>query len=141
MSNVFIVHGHDHAALYKLKDWVRGLGLTPVVLVDEPNAGLTVIEKFEKYAKKSDFAIAILTPDDRQAIDLPDSEKFRARQNVIFEMGWFMAKIGRKNVVLAHKGQVELPSDVLGVLYLPFRDSITEVLDAIRDEMRSRGLI
>lgn len=141
MKRVFIIHGHDHAALYRVKDWLGKVGAQPIVLMDEPNSGLSVIEKFETHAKDCQFAVAMLTPDDKQATELVQGEKSRARQNVIFEMGWFMAKLGRKNVVLLHKGQVELPSDVLGILYLPFRDSVNEAFDSLRRELQDRGII
>jgi len=141
MRRVFIVHGHDHIALYRLKDWVNGLGVKPVVLWDEPNAGLTVIEKFERHASQSEFAVALLTPDDKQAQDLCARDKKRARQNVILEVGWFMAKLGRNNVILVHKGDVELPSDILGIIFLEFKESITEVFDAIRAELTNQGIV
>ena len=99
MAKIFVIHGHDHASLYKLKDRLRDWGLAPVVLMDEPNSGLTFIEKFERYGRQCDYAIAMLTPDDRQAAELPEEEKYRARQNVLLEMGWFMGKIGRRNVL------------------------------------------
>jgi predicted nucleotide-binding protein len=141
MSSVFIVHGHDHAALYRLKDWLRDVGADPIVLIDRPSQGMTIIEKFEKHGGKADFAIALLTPDDKQAADLPPGERYRSRQNVIFEIGWFMARLGRRKVILLHKGEVELPSDVLGVIYYSFRDSVNEVLDSVRSELVSQGVI
>lgn len=140
-KNIFIVHGHDSLSLLELKEFVRKLGLTPIVLTDQPNAGLTIIEKFEKYAKKCSFAMVLLTPDDKQAKDLEESEKYRARQNVILEMGWFMSRLGRSKVVLLHKGKVELPSDIVGVLYLNFNTSVSEVYEKIRDELIVKGLI
>lgn len=140
-KNVFIIHGHDSVALLELKEFIRKVGLTPVVLKDKPNQNLTIIEKFEKYASTCVYALAILTPDDKQANDLINSEKSRARQNVIMEAGWFMGKLGRHKVSMLHKGEIELPSDIFGILYLPFNTSIMEVSEQLRDELMAQGLI
>jgi predicted nucleotide-binding protein len=83
--NVFTIHGHDSLALLELKEFLRKLGLNPVVLQDQPSQNLTVIEKFEKYASSCVYALAILTPDDVLAEKLGAANKSRARQNVILE--------------------------------------------------------
>lgn len=140
-KKVFIIHGHDSTAMHELKDFLQSLLLTPVVLFQEDDCGLTLIEKFERYAEACEFAFALITPDDKQAMDLSGADRWRARQNVILEMGWFMRKVGRARVVLLHKGAVELPSDLIGILYLPFRDSIYEVSERIRQRLKGQGII
>ncbi len=140
-KNVFIIHGHDSVALLELKEFLRKINIVPIVLKDQPNQNLTIIEKFEKYASKAAYAIAILTPDDKQASELGRADKFRARQNVIVEAGWFMGKLGRSKVIMLHSGNIELPSDVMGILYLSFRDSVLEVTEQLRDELKAQGLI
>ena len=91
---VFIVHGKDEAALGVVEGFLRQVGLEPIVLRNQPNAGRTIIEKFEDYADVS-FAVVILTPDDamraQSGSHLPT---FRPRQNVNFEMGYFLGKLG-----------------------------------------------
>jgi fructose 1,6-bisphosphatase len=63
--NVFITHGHNKVVTAKVKDFVRErLKLTPLILEDQPDEGLTIIEKLEKYACECCFAIIILTKDD-----------------------------------------------------------------------------
>ncbi len=139
---VFIVHGHDSVAVYELRKLLEtNLGLEPVVLFEEDDLGMTIIEKFEHYAQKCSFAFILLTPDDKIADELDNNEKWRARQNVILEMGWFMSKLGRERVVMLHKGTVEIPSDILGILYLPFTSSIFEVSERIRQRLTGVGLI
>ena len=140
-DKVFIVHGHDSTAMFELKDFLRHLGLDPIVLFQEDDLGMAIIEKFEHYAPSCVFSFVLLTPDDCQAQDLPREQKWRARQNVILEMGWFMGKLGRERVALLHKGEVELPSDVLGVLDLPFQTSIFEVSEKIRQRLAGQALI
>lgn len=138
---IFIVHGHDSQAMFELKDFINSLNLEPVVLFQQDDLGLTIVEKFERYAGECVFAFVLLTPDDKPAAELVGDSKWRARQNVILELGWFMAKLGRRGVLLLHKGDVELPSDVLGVVYLPFKNSIFEVSEKIRQRLKGQGLI
>ena len=139
--NVFIVHGTSMKDRDELVEIIRELGCDPKVLADEPRSGGTIIEEFEELAKNCVFAFVLLTPDDLSANDLDDGEKHRARQNVIFEMGWFFAKLGRSRTRLLHKATVELPSDVTGVLYLKYKDSVTEKKSSIRRSLIEGGLI
>ena len=115
-EKVFIVHGHDHAARDTVENFVDNWGLTPIVLDEQPNKGRTIIEKFEEQAGETSFAIALLTPDDVGASKKNRSDlKPRARQNVIFELGYFFKAVGRQRVCILYKEGVELPSDVQGV--------------------------
>ena len=102
---------------------------------------LGYIEKFETYAKQCSFAFILLTPDDPSAKVRGVEGRWRARQNVIMELGWFMARLGRSRVTMLHKGVVEIPSDVSGVLYLSFLSSVLEVSERIRQRLRGCGLI
>lgn len=134
-KKVFLIHGHDSLAMFELKDFLHSLGLDVVVLFQQDDKGFTIIEKFEHYGNQCEFAVALLTPDDKQAGELSGAERMRARQNVILEIGWFMRKVGRQGVVLLHKGDVELPSDLLGILYLPFSASIYECSEKLRQRL------
>jgi predicted nucleotide-binding protein len=85
---VFVVHGHDEAALQAVARFLEQLGLQPIVLREQPDSGRTIIEKFEDYADQVGFAVVLLTPDDiAGTADAPGSA-LRARQNVIFELGY-----------------------------------------------------
>ncbi|MGD0923230.1 MAG: nucleotide-binding protein [Terriglobia bacterium] len=138
---VFIAHGHDSAALRDLELLLQSVGLHPIILSKQDCLGKTIIECFEFYAAQCVYAFAILTPDDKQAQDLEGRDKWRARQNVLMEAGWFMGRLGRERVALLHKGDVELPSDLLGVIYLPFRQSIYEVAEQIKQRLRGQRLL
>lgn len=114
---VFVVHGHDDAALQGLARFLEKLGLEAIILKEQPDQGRTIIEKFEDSADDVGFAVVLLTPDDlakSAKSDIPDP---RARQNVIFELGFFAGKLGRGRVCLLRKGHVEIPSDLYGVIY------------------------
>jgi predicted nucleotide-binding protein len=143
MSNhkIFIVHGHDSVALRELEMLIKSIDLQPLILSQQDSLGMTIIESFEFYAAQCAFAFALLTPDDEQARDLKGANKWRARQNVIMEIGWFMGRIGRERVALVHKGGVELPSDLLGVIYIPFAKSIFDVSDSIKQRLRGQHLL
>jgi len=140
-ARIFIVHGHDGALKYELKDFLQntlGLG-RPVILQDEPSSGRTVIEKFEEYAGDANVAFVLLTPDDlvASAADSNDT-RWRGRQNVILELGYFLGKLGRTGgrVLLLHKGDLELPSDISGVVYISVDDGVLAAGETIRRELR-----
>ncbi len=119
---VFVVHGRDELAKEKVRTFLNKLDLEPVILDEQPNRGNTVIEKFEENADVA-FAVVLFTPDDAGGLaDSSNEPRPRARQNVIFELGFFVAKLGRANVCLLHKDEVEMMSDYYGVIYVPMND-------------------
>lgn len=138
-TDVFIVHGHDDAAKETVSRFVEKLGLKVIILHEQPSAGRTIIEKFEAYANVG-FAIVLLTPDDVGALrDKATEGKPRARQNVIFELGYFIGRLGRQRVCAIYKEGVELPSDIHGVLYVLMDNSGAWRL-ALAKEMKHVGL-
>ena len=139
-KDVFIVHGHDAVALDHLKLLLRGLGVNPIVLKDEGASGLTVIEQFELHARRCSFAFALMTPDDSVAEGPGKKRKWRPRQNVLIEIGWFMARLGRSQMMLISQGEIEIPSDFGGILYLKFTDNVTELAAQIAGRLREVGL-
>ena len=137
----FIVHGHDNGAMLELKNYLQNaLKLPePTILREEANAGRTLIEKFEDYAVLSSIVFVLLTPDDLIA-DAGDAndQKRRARQNVIFEMGYFVGMLGRRSgrVLLLYKGPLEIPSDLAGVVYIDISGGIEAAGEKIRREVK-----
>jgi predicted nucleotide-binding protein len=119
---VFLVHGHAEEPKQTVAAFLRSLGLEVVILHEQPNQGRTIIEKLEEHSAVG-FAVVLLTPDDVGApVVQPDKSRKRARQNVIWELGFFVAKLGRKRVCTLYVEGVELPSDYQGVLYVPYDD-------------------
>jgi predicted nucleotide-binding protein len=117
-DKIFIVHGHDGDTKLQVAEFVeRVTGERPVILHEQADSGRTIIEKFEKHASEAGFAIILLTADDEGKAKGANQLNPRARQNVVLEFGYFMAKLGRGRVVALHEAGVELPSDVTGVLY------------------------
>ena len=120
---VFVVHGWDVAAKEQVRTFLTKLELESVILEDQPSAGQTVIEKFEGETDVG-YAVVLFTPDDACGpAGSPSEAKPRARQNVIFELGFFVAKLGRARVGVLHKGDVEILSDYRGVIYIPMDDA------------------
>ena len=119
-NNVFIVHGRDDGAKETVARFVEHLGIKPIILQEQPDKGNTVIEKLERCSSNVGYAIALVTPDDIGALKNKEDDELndRARQNVVFELGYFMGKLGRERVCLLLKDQVELPSDIGGVVYI-----------------------
>lgn len=116
-NNVFIVHGHDDTLKSEVARFIEKVNLKAIILSEQANNGRTIIEKFEAHAETVDFAVVLLTPDDVGGAKGGDT-KSRARQNVILELGYFIGKIGRQKVCALYKPGVELPSDILGVVYV-----------------------
>ena len=118
-SKVFIVHGHDNAAKEAVARFVEKIGLEAIILHEQASSGNTIIEKIEANSNVG-FAIVLYTPCDVGASKgEKDQLKPRARQNVIFEHGYLIGKIGRKNVCHLFKSGVETPSDIEGLVYAP----------------------
>ena len=137
-----IVHGRADARKLELKNYIQNtLRLPePVILHEQPSIGRTIIEKFEDYASQSELVFVLITPDDSGAsTDAPDDVKRRARQNVIFEMGYFLGILGRKSgrVLLLHEGPIELPSDLAGVVYVDISNGINAAGETIRKEVNA----
>ena len=167
-KNVFIVHGRDHEPMKELKALLIDLDFNPIVLHEQAGGGSpTLVEKLEKYAGNVGYTFVILTPEDiggnkdemrkKLRADKPLFQRTvaivgtnpcdevlkefepRARQNVIFEMGYFFALLGRKNVCCLLKGTMVKPSDIDGVEYGHFNTSINEVKGKIVKELKAVG--
>jgi predicted nucleotide-binding protein len=136
---VFIVYGHDANVREQLELLLRRMKLEPIVLQNLPSGGQTIIEKLETCSDVT-FACVLLTPDDEGHIaGQPEQRRPRTRQNVVLELGMFLAKLGRKRVAILHKGNVELPSDISGLLYIPFRERVDEVKERVAAELQEAG--
>lgn len=138
-SNVFIVHGHDEQAKESSARFVEKLGLNAIILHEQANEGKTIIEKLEKHTDAA-YALVLFTPDDVGACsETPDNLQPRARQNVLVELGYMAAKIGRDKVCVLRKGNVEIPSDFLGVLYIDI-DAVGAWRLTLAKELKVAGL-
>lgn len=144
-EKIFIVHGHDAALKDETCMFLSNIGFDPIILHRQPDAGLTIIEKFEKYSDVR-YAIVLLTPDDygfsTNELTKPEDKRigeYRARQNVIFELGFFIGQLGRQSVCCLFKN-VELPSDINGLIYKKVNNSVEEIGYQIIKELQAAGL-
>ena len=117
-DEVFVVHGRDEGTKDSVARFIRDLSLDPIILSELPARGQTIMEKFESNSEVG-FAVALLTPDDIGSLMGEDEQSPRVRQNVIFELGFFIGKLGRGRVCALIKGEPEIPSDYAGVEYIP----------------------
>lgn len=137
---VFLVHGHDGSAKYAVARFVERVTEVPLVILDEQvNRGRTLVEKFEAHAASAAFAIVLLTPDDVGRVkSAPQSgDQPRARQNVVFELGFFFGKLGRDRVAVINAG-VEEPSDVEGLSYINYPTGNWQV--ELAKELQAAGI-
>lgn len=144
-QKIFLVHGHDEAARHAVESFVsRTTGIIPTVLMLEASSGMTVIEKFEQYADNSSYAIVLMTPDDlgqsNAEAERGASLRPRARQNVIFELGYFVSFVRRSHVAALVSPNVERPSDIAGVVFIEFVAGSAEWRETLRREMAAAGL-
>ena len=137
-KSIFIIHGHDTAVQAESARFCEKIGLSPIILNEQPNKGKTLIEKFEEYSDVG-FALVLYTPCDIGK-ENEDASAFqaRARQNVVFEHGYLVAKLGRNRVCALVKGVVETPSDISGVAYIPIDPEGTWQYKVI-DELKAAG--
>jgi len=141
---VFMVYGHDEQAKVQLEAMLRRWDVEPLILDQLPSEGQTLIEKLEKYASEEvAFAVVLATPDDEgYSRGKVDEKRFRARQNVVLELGLLLGKFGRARVAILLKNQetMERPSDIQGLIYLPFTDNVEDVKLVLAKEMTKQGL-
>jgi len=142
-QEIFIVYGHDTDARNELELMLRRMGFSPVILANLPGAGDTIIEKLEAYIGQhgnAGYACVLLTPDDEgHKIGEPDKKKYRARQNVVLELGMVLARLGRKRVAILRKKTVEQPSDIDGLIYIPFDEHVVEIKMRVIQELQAAG--
>ena len=142
-NKVFVVYGHDRLARTELEAMLRRWHLEPLILDQLPSEGQTIIEKLESYTSDVNFAVVLATPDDEgHRVNHSDEKAYRARQNVVLELGMLLSKLGRKKVAILLKQQenMERPSDIQGLIYIPFKDNLER--DAgllLAKEMHAQG--
>ena len=139
---VFVVYGHDKNARTQLEAMLRRWDLEPLIIDQLVSSGKTIIEKLEEYTEKVDFGIVLATPDDiGYGKNNEDKKKYRVRQNVVLELGMLLAKVGRSKVaiLLSQVEEMEKPSDIEGLIYIPFKDNVDETTIALAKEMRENG--
>jgi len=117
---VFLVHGHDQTKHQVARVIDQLTGREPVILDEQTSRGRTLLEKFEDHAATAALAVVLLTPDDFGGVAGAPQQP-RARQNVVFELGYFCGRLGRRNVIVLNAG-VEQPSDITGLVYIPMND-------------------
>ena len=168
-KNVFIVHGRDHKPLKELKDMLTEFGLNPIVLHEKASGSRTIVEKLEKYSdvgyafviltpddtgcshfefrkSEGEYLVSFIKRIDEEVTfsaaklaDFLEVLKKRARQNVVLEFGYFIGLLGRDRVCCLYKGDLELPSDMHGIVYIPFKESVNEIRNKIIKELKEAG--
>lgn len=141
-KKVFVVYGHDLNARTQLEAMLRRWELEPLILDQMVSSGQTIIEKLEEYTSQATFGIVLATPDDIGYPKKDETQKrYRVRQNVVLELGMLLSKLGRNKVaiLLSQAEDMEAPSDIQGLLYMPFKENVEEAKLSLAKEMQNNG--
>ena len=138
-NKVFIVHGHNIAKRDLVEQLLRRIGLEPIILMNEANRGLALIEKIEAYSDVRYGIILYSACDKGKEKDSHKKYRFRARQNVVFEHGYLLGKLGRKQTVALVEDGVEIPGDLAGLVYIGF-DNPDWKIELMR-ELKAAGFV
>lgn len=138
-NKVFVVHGHDEAAKQTVARFLEKCEFEVIILHEQPDGGRTIIEKIEEYTDVV-FAIVLYTPCDIGRAKEEKKGKPRARQNVIFEHGYLIGKLGRERVCALVKDGLETPEDISNAIY-KLMDKAGAWKTAILKEMKNVGIL
>lgn len=141
--NVFVVYGHDTDSRNELEAMLRRWGLNALILDQLTSGGQTIIEKLESVRQDANFAVILATPDDQgHRAEHPEELTYRARQNVVLELGMMLSVLGRDRVAILLKDQVamERPSDIQGLIYIPFKKKVSEGSLQLAKEIDAKGI-
>ena len=141
-NRVFIVYGRDLDSRNDLVRMLQSWNVEALAIDSLPVQGRTVIEQLEHYIPQTNFGIILATPDDIGYLAGCESEaKYRARQNVVLELGMLLSKLGRSRIAIVLKkcDSFERPSDIEGILYLQFDKNITEIGTRLKRELNANG--
>lgn len=115
LRRVFVTHGRSNDWRQVQAFLEKDVGLQTIELAQQPSGGRTVIEKLDDNASRCDSAVIVMTCD-----DLANQDEARVRENVMHELGFFQGRYGRARVVLLHEDGVNIPSNLGGVVYIPY---------------------
>jgi predicted nucleotide-binding protein len=139
-KKIFLIHGHAEGLLRELRDLLeKKLNLECIIMKEQSNKGDSVIEKFERTAKDCGYAFAILSPDD--VVENNGTTYFQARPNVLFEMGWFFGRYGRRNLCIIKHEDTKMPSDLDGIISLEYSKNISSIYLDMEQELKAVGFI
>ena len=139
---VFVVYGHDINARTQLEAMLRRWDIEPLIIDQLVSSGQTIIEKLEENTDKVQFGIVLATPDDiGYSKGKEECKKYRVRQNVILELGMLLSKVGRSRVaiLLSQAEEMEKPSDIDGLIYIPFTNNVEEAKVSLAKELQRNG--
>lgn len=134
-KRVFITHGKETAALSKIERFLRGLGLIPVIVKNEPSLGRSLDDLVEEQMSSCQCSVILATKD-----DLVDG-RFQPRPNVIHEIGLAQEKLNGRLIYLKEEG-CAFPSNISPKVWENFtQDNLENAFWKLGKELRAFGLI
>lgn len=133
----FIAHGGKSAARDKLQDFLIALGVTPIIVEEQPSEGRSKDKNVEYYLKQYDCAIILATKGD---VDGRTGE-FIPRGNILVEIGRCQEILPDRMVYLLEEG-AKFPTDIDEKVWERFtKESMDKAFIKIAKELRAFGLI
>jgi len=135
---VLVACGSDDEMKDALTAALGKLWLVPVVLCEEPGHGKKIVERFADYAD-IEFAVVLLSPDDYiySKSEEPSKRKLKPSQDVVFELGFLLGKIGKEHVFVlfreSEKREFDVRIDFEGIKATPFDNRDSWKLALIRE--------
>lgn len=131
-NRIFISHGRSEQ-WRQLQSYIeKDLEHNTLELAQEANLGRTILQKLYEESEKCSIAVIVMTGD-----DITENGEIRARENVMHEIGFFQGFYGLNNVVLLHESGVNIPSNIHGLVYIPFpKDTIEATFGALHRELK-----
>ena len=138
-KKIFVIHGHDPENVEKLENMLYRFNVEPIILSQYHDFDTsTIIERFERIGSRCKYAIALCTPDD--LISKDEKNYSQPRPNVMYEIGWFCGKLGRKRVLILVKDGTDIFSDFQGVLQVRFKGNIKDCYEMLHQAFRKSGI-
>ncbi|WP_322941349.1 nucleotide-binding protein [Mycoplasmopsis cynos] len=142
-KSIYIVHGRDRESLLELQLFLTNLNLKPIISKEREAGGLSILDGVIRDIKETSFAFVLLTPDDlgyQKSLGM-ETKKYRARQNVIFEMGVLYGKMKKDRIMLLVKDEIEIPTDINGMIYKKYNNEIKEIESDIIQELKNAEIL
>lgn len=123
-NQIFLINGSDPNMKLDVVQKLEMLDLDPIILDEKKDEELTIIDRINEFCNIS-FAVILLSPDEitYPKEKTPNDAKYGPKQKVIFELGYFIGRLGKQNVVAIFKKNksFQIPNDFVGIQWIEYK--------------------